>query len=184
MNVTETALPGVFEIVPTRHGDERGWFRETWNRRRMLDHGLDCEWVQDNESLSTVAGTLRGIHFQVAPSAQAKLTRVVVGRIFDVAVDLRRGSAHFGRWVGVELDAASGNQLLIPEGFGHGFVTLEANCHVAYKVSNYYDADADRSLAWNDPTLAIEWPVANDAVVVSEKDRMAPRLEGVSELFD
>ena len=184
MNVIQTELPGVVEIVPARHGDERGWFRETWNRQRMLDHGLDYEWVQDNESLSTAVGTLRGIHFQVAPTVQAKLVRVVAGRIFDVAVDLRRSSPSFGRWVGVELDATRGNQLLVPEGFGHGFVTLEANCHVAYKVSNRYDPDADRCAAWNDPTLAIDWPVAGDAVTMSAKDRQAPRLDDATELFD
>lgn len=183
MQVIETGLDGVVQVVPVRHGDARGWFCETWNRARWLEHGIEIDWVQDNESLSAESDTLRGIHFQRAPFAQDKLVRVLKGRIFDVAVDLRRSSSTFRNWVGVELSADAGNQLLVPAGFGHGFATLEANCHVAYKVSAPYSRDHDAGIAWDDPAIGIEWPISPDQAVLSDKDRHAPLLADAADLL-
>jgi len=184
VKVVDTQLPGVVEITPRRFSDQRGWFSETWNSRSFADAGLAFEWVQDNESLSLSAGTVRGIHFQVDPRAQDKLVRAVAGRIFDVAVDLRRSSPTFGRWVGVELDAEVGNQLLVPKGFGHAFATLTTNCRVAYKVTSHHDTTSDRSVAWNDPTIAIDWPIDVAAASLSDKDAIAPLFsESSLELF-
>lgn len=184
MKVEETSLDGVVQLTPKRHGDQRGWFSESWNQATLADAGIRHDWVQDNESYSAAAGTLRGIHFQIDPVAQDKLVRVVSGRIFDVAVDLRRSSASFGRWVGVELTSELGNQLLIPAGFGHGFLTLTADCHIAYKVTNRYDPATDRAVRWDDPDIAIDWPVASESVVLSEKDAAAPNLADATDLFD
>ena len=179
MKVVETPLAGVIEVRPRRIADQRGWFSETWNSRTFAEAGLAFDWVQDNESLSLAAGTVRGIHFQVPPNAQDKLVRSVAGKIFDVAVDLRRSSATFGRWAGVQLDAEIGNQLLIPKGFGHAFATLTDNCRVAYKVTSHYDADTDRCIAWDDSDIGIDWPIDTAAARVSEKDRLAPLLSDV-----
>lgn len=176
MELIPTTLDGVVEIVPVRHGDSRGWFCETWNHDRMSAAGLELEWVQDNESMSVDVGTVRGIHYQLPPHAQDKLVRVVAGAILDVAVDLRRGSPTFGHHVGVELRADRGNQLLVPRGFGHGFCTLEPNSHIAYKVTGRYSPECDRSLAWNDADLGIDWPVDEASAHVSDKDANAPGL--------
>lgn len=185
--VTATAVAGVVEITPVRHGDARGWFTETWNRSELAKFGITTEWVQDNESLSVPKGTLRGIHFQRPPHAQDKLVRVIAGSILDVAVDLRRSSPTFRQHVAVTLSAEVGNQLLIPKGFGHAFCTLEDNCRVAYKVSDIYDPDCDQSLLFCDEELAIAWPIQPEAAVVSEKDREAPTLADLhasDRLFD
>jgi dTDP-4-dehydrorhamnose 3,5-epimerase len=178
MQVTPTALDGVVELVPVRHGDARGWFSEVWNKATLDKAGVGTgiEWVQDNESLSAAKGTIRGIHFQTAPHAQDKLIRVIHGRILDVAVDLRRSSPTFGHHVGVELSAETGNQLLVPRGFGHGFCTLKPNCVISYKVSDYYSPECDSAIAWNDPDLAIDWPVTDADAIISAKDQAAPTL--------
>jgi len=175
MNVTSMDIPEVLEILPPRFGDQRGYFAETFNRRRFADAtGLDVDWVQDNQSLSATPGTLRGLHFQTPPSAQAKLVRVLRGRIWDVAVDIRAASPTYGQWVGVELSEANFKQLFVPRGFAHGFVTLEPDTVVSYKVDDYYDKEADAGLAWDDPTLAVDWPLEGLAPVLSEKDRVQP----------
>lgn len=183
MNVEPTELDGVVELTPPRFEDDRGWFSETWNQQKFAAAGIDLNWVQDNESLSVAVGTVRGIHFQIDPSAQDKLVRAVHGRIFDVAVDLRASSSNFGAWVGRELDSTIGNQLLVPRGFGHGFAALTPDCRIAYKVSSLYDASCDRAVAWNDPQIGIEWPVEAGAAVLSSKDAAAPLLADAPDLF-
>lgn len=184
MKFRPTELTDVVEIVPQRHRDNRGWLSETWSARTFEVGGRAIEWVQDNESTSIAAGTLRGLHYQARPMAQDKLVRVSHGRAVDVAVDLRRSSPTFGRSVARELSAEVGNQMFIPQGFGHGFLTLTDNCVVSYKVSDFYSPELDRSLAWNDPDLAIEWPIDPGRVVLSDKDASAPFLAGNPDLFD
>lgn len=170
-------------IVPVRHGDARGWFSETYSRRQLAERGIDCEFVQDNHSFSARRGTLRGIHFQVPPHAQAKLVRCIAGAIFDVAVDLRRGSPTYGQWVGTALTADGGEQLLVPEGFGHGFLTLTDNVQVGYKASGYYAPECDAGLAWDDPDIAIAWPTDAIVPVLSAKDEALPRLRDYASPF-
>ena len=174
MNAVELEIAGLWLITPTRHEDERGFFMETYNRKALADIGVDCDFVQDNQSLSRQAGTLRGLHYQKPPMAQSKLVRVLRGRIHDVCVDLRRGSSSFGRHVGVELSADRGDQLFVPVGLAHGFCTLEPDTEVAYKVDAFYAPDHEGGLAWDDASLAIDWPVAPDAVAVSPKDAALP----------
>lgn len=181
MDLTETDLPGVMLITPGRHGDHRGFFSESWNARRMSDAGLDVGFVQDNESLSAEPGTLRGLHYQAPPFAQTKLVRVVAGAILDVAVDARRGSPTYGKWIGAELSAENGTQILVPRGFLHGFVTLKPQTHVLYKVDNFYDRDSDGGVIWNDPDLGVDWGVKD--AIVSEKDTNAPRFSDWSTPF-
>lgn len=161
-------------IKTQRFGDDRGWFSETFNARRFAGLGVDAVFVQDNQSLSRPAGVLRGLHFQRPPHAQAKLVRCVHGRIWDVAVDLRRGSPTYGRSVGVELSGENGLQLFVPVGFAHGFLTLEADCEVAYKTSDFYAPDCEGGLMWNDPDLAVAWPLPSGAPVLSDKDQQLP----------
>jgi dTDP-4-dehydrorhamnose 3,5-epimerase len=176
---TQTALPGVVVVKPTRFGDARGYFVETYSRAAYAELGIDAEFVQDNQSLSETPGTLRGLHFQRPPFAQAKLVRVIRGSIFDVAVDLRRGSPHFGRWCGATLTAEGDEQLFVPRGFAHGFVTLEPGTIVAYKVDAPYSAECDGGIAWNDPTVGVAWPWPAKNVTLSAKDRQLPRLETI-----
>jgi dTDP-4-dehydrorhamnose 3,5-epimerase len=176
LSVEPTAIPDVKIVTPTRFGDHRGYFSETYNRQRFVEAGIDTEFVQDNHSLSAAIGTVRGLHFQSEPFAQVKLIRVVRGSIFDVAVDLRRSSPTYGQHVGVELSAENGRQFLIPIGFAHGFCTLEPNTEIQYKVSAYYSAAHDHGLAWNDPALNIAWPVDPAAAVLSDKDHRQPTL--------
>lgn len=166
-------------LTPRRFGDARGWFSETWNRAKLAAKGIEIDFCQDNHSLSEAQGTLRGLHFQAPPFAQAKLVRCLRGRIFDVAVDIRRGSPTFGKWVGLELSAENGKQLLIPAGFAHGFLTLEPNCEIAYKVDAYYSAECDGGIAWDDPAIGINWPKFDSEPVLSDKDRSLPPLEGL-----
>lgn len=173
MNVTETALPGVLLLEPRRFGDDRGFFSESWNRRTLAEHGIDTEFVQDNHSMSSATGTLRGLHFQAPPSAQAKLVRCGRGALFDVAVDIRRGSPTYGKWVGYDLTFENGLQLLIPEGFLHGFVTRTPDTEIVYKCSDYYDAAADGAVAWD--SCGIEWNF-DGTPVLSAKDEAAPAL--------
>ena len=176
---------GVILLRTPRYGDYRGWFSETWSRARFSAAGIDCDFVQDNHSLSRPLHTLRGIHFQRPPHAQAKLVRCLRGRIYDVAVDLRRGSPTFGRWVGVELDAASGRQLFIPVGFGHGFVTLEPDTEVFYKVDDFYSAECDGGIRWDDPAIGIDWGLpAGAEPVLSPKDTVLPMLSEFDSPFD
>lgn len=185
VNITALALPEVKVLSPQRHSDARGFFSETYNRRALAAHGIDVEFVQDNHSLSRDVGVLRGLHFQIAPRAQAKLLRVVRGRIFDVVVDLRRSSPRYGRWASVEISADAWNQLFVPIGFAHGFMTLEPDCEVMYKVSDYYSRDDERGIAWDDPHLRIEWPLTSGrAPTLSERDRALPRLDALPTYFE
>lgn len=183
MDVRATAIPDVLLLVPKRHGDARGSLAETYNRLTFADAGIETDFVLDLHTSSAERGTVRGLHFQLPPSAQAKLVRVVRGRIFDVAVDVRRGSPSFGRHVAVELSAEIGEQLYLPVGFAHGFATLEPDTEVVYKLSSFYAPDCERGIRWDDPDLAIAWPVAEDAAVVSERDRTLPRLRDATDLF-
>lgn len=183
LKVEPTALPDVRVVSPQRIGDQRGFFSETYNRQRFAEAGIDVEFVQDNHSLSALVGTVRGLHFQSVPFAQAKLVRVVRGRILDVAVDIRRSSPTFGKHVAVELSAENGLQLFIPVGFAHGFCTLEADTEIVYKVSAYYSAANDHGLRWNDPLLGIDWPAAPAEVILSDKDRYQPLLAELPAYF-
>jgi len=177
------ALEGPVEIVPRRIGDERGHFCETFRLDRFREEAGDFSFVQDNESLSRRPGTLRGLHFQTPPFVQGKLVRCTAGALFDVAVDLRPGSATFGQWTGVELSAGRGNQLWVPPGFAHGFCTLLPDTVVSYKVTAPYSAEHDMGVAWNDPDIAIDWPSAADPETLSAKDRAQPRLADLPENF-
>lgn len=170
-------------ITPRRFDDDRGWFRETFSERAMAELGLYDRFVQDNQSYSRHAGTLRGLHFQLPPHAQAKLVRCLRGRIYDVAVDLRRGSPSYGAWVAAELSAENGRQLYVPIGFAHGFLTLEPDCEVAYKVTAHYAPQSDAGLAWNDPDLAIDWPADPADVTLSDRDARLPALAAFDSPF-
>ncbi len=181
MKITKTKLDGVVIIEPDVFGDNRGFFMESWNKKKMEEAGLFYDFVQDNHSKSTVKGTLRGIHFQKGDKAQAKLVRCVKGIVFDVAVDLRKNSPTFKQWVGVELNAENKKQLLIPRGFGHGFVTLTDDVEFLYKADNYYAPEADAGIRWNDPDIGVEWGVENP--ILSEKDKTNPFLKDCKELF-
>lgn len=184
LTITPTAIPAVMVIVPKSFNDHRGSFCETYNRAEFFERGITQEFVQDNQSRSAAKGTVRGLHFQSPPMAQDKLVRVLRGRIFDVAVDLRRSSPSYGRWVAEELSAENGRQLLIPIGFAHGFCTLEPDTHVLYKVTSYYSPQADFGIAWDDPDLAIDWPVPRSEVVLSDKDANLPLLKALPNYFD
>ncbi len=174
MQIEETALAGVLILTPQRHGDARGFFAETWNRQRMAEAGLDVDFVQDNHSLSERAGTLRGLHFQAPPHAQAKLVRCGRGRLFDVAVDIRRGAPGYGQWVGVELSAENGRQLLIPAGFAHGFVTRTPDTEIVYKCSDYYAPQSDGAIRWD--SAGIDWDLGGTEPHLSPRDAAAPEL--------
>jgi dTDP-4-dehydrorhamnose 3,5-epimerase len=176
MQVLATAIPEVKEIKPTRRFDPRGFFSEIFREDLLRQHGVDVRFVQENLSLSVERGVVRGLHFQIPPAAQAKLVRVAVGSALDVAVDIRQGSPTYGRHVALVLNADAGNQLFVPEGFAHGFCTLEPNTELVYKVSRYYSPEHDRGLQWDDPALAIAWPVGGDAALLSDKDRRQPPL--------
>jgi len=179
MDTTPLEIPEIKQFLPKKFGDSRGFFCEIFTRR----HHPGLDFVQDNVSLSADAGTVRGLHFQAPPFAQAKLVTVLRGAVFDVAVDIRQGSPSFGRWVGVELSAETLNQLLIPHGFAHGFCTLLPDTMVHYKVDGYYSPQHDGGILWNDPAIAIAWPVAAEKAILSEKDRRQPRLEAIASPF-
>ena len=172
MQIEETSLSGVLILTPRRFGDARGWFMETWNASRMAEAGLDLAFVQDNHSFSAAKGTLRGLHFQSPPRAQDKLVRCTKGAILDVAVDIRAGSPTYGKWLGVELSAENGRQLLVPKGFLHGFVTLTEDTEVQYKCTDLYSPENDGAVRWDDPAIGIDWGVA--APILSDKDAKAP----------
>lgn len=176
MDIVALDIAAVKLIRPRRFDDLRGFFVETWNRRTFAEAGIDVDFVQDNASLSKSAGTIRGLHFQRAPRAQAKLVRVVRGRAFDVAVDIRPGSSSFGRHVSAELTMEGGEQLFVPEGFAHGFCTLEAGTEVAYKVSDFYSPEQDAGIRFDDPALGIAWPLQGREPVISARDRELPLL--------
>lgn len=174
LKVEALEIPDIKIISPVRHGDERGFFSETYNKQAFVAAGIDLDFVQDNHSMSPQAGTLRGLHYQAAPFAQDKLVRVVSGRILDVAVDLRSGSPTFGKWVAAEISADKWNQILVPVGFAHGICTLEPDTQLIYKVTNYYSPKHDFGIRWDDPDLAIDWPFPADAMILSDKDRKQP----------
>jgi dTDP-4-dehydrorhamnose 3,5-epimerase len=179
MQVIPTEIPDVKEIRPVRHHDPRGFFSEIFRESVLREYGIDATFVQENHSLSLERGVIRGLHFQIPPASQAKLVRVAVGSIFDVAVDIRTGSPTYGKHVAVILNAAQGNQLFVPEGFAHGFCTLEPDTEIVYKVNRYYSRAHDVGVAWDDRDLAIAWPVPRDQALLSDKDRRQP---GLSEL--
>ena len=178
MQIEPTALPDVLILTPRRFGDARGWFTETWNATRMAEAGLDLPFVQDNHSMSAAKGTLRGLHYQSPPRAQDKLVRCSRGAILDVAVDFRAGSPTFAEWVGVELTAENGRQLLVPKGFLHGFVTLTDETEVQYKCTDLYSPEHDGGVRWDDPAIGIDWGTTTP--ILSDKDRKAPLLSQVA----
>ena len=174
MNIIETSLPGVLLIEPRVFGDARGFFLESWNRRSFAEAGLDLDFVQDNHSRSA-RGVLRGLHYQIG-SPQGKLVRVTNGAVFDVAVDIRRSSPHFGQWVGYELSAENHRMLWVPPGFAHGFLVLSDTADFLYKCTTLYDPPGDRGIRWDDPAIGIAWPDIGMAPQLSAKDAVAPRL--------
>ena len=176
MQIDQTALPGVLILTPKRFGDARGFFSESWNRETLAAQGITLDFVQDNHSLSATPGTLRGLHCQLPPRAQAKLVRCGRGRLYDVAVDIRPGSATFGQWVGVELSFENGRQLLIPEGFLHGFVTRDPDTEILYKCTDTYAPAHERGVRWDDPELGIDWGLEGRAPVLSARDAAAGQL--------
>ncbi|MCE8510013.1 dTDP-4-dehydrorhamnose 3,5-epimerase [Ruegeria pomeroyi] len=173
MQIEQTALPGVLILTPARFGDARGFFSESWNKARLAEHGIAMEFVQDNHSLSARVGTLRGLHFQAPPHAQGKLVRCGRGAFFDVAVDIRKGSPTYGHWFGIELSAENGRQLLVPEGFLHGFVTRAPDTEICYKCTDYYAPDCDGAVRWD--SCGIDWGIDGNPVL-SAKDATAPAL--------
>lgn len=175
MNILKTDIEGVIIIEPKVFGDHRGWFTETYSKEKFRELGLDIEFIQDNHSFSAKKGTLRGLHFQRNPKAQTKLVRCTKGKMLDVAVDIRKGSPTFRKWVAVELSEENKKQLLIPKGFAHGFLTLTENVEVQYKVDEYYSPDSDRSIRFDDPEIGVVWGV--ETPILSEKDLIAPLLK-------
>lgn len=182
MNIIKTNLHGVHVIETDVFGDNRGFFTESYNEQKFKEAGIEYHFIQDNHSLSSEEGTLRGLHYQLNPKAQTKLVRAVAGAIYDVVVDLRSNSSTYGQWQGFILSEANKRQLLVPKGFAHGFCTLVANTQVLYKVDEYYSKDHDRGIAWNDPDLSIDWPTGN--VILSEKDKIHPGLSQAEHNFE
>ena len=174
--ITPLALPEVLLITPKRHGDARGWFAETWSRKTLASAGIDADFVQDNQAFNARRGTVRGLHFQQSPHPQAKLVRVLKGAILDVAVDVRPGSPTYGRWVSAELTAEGGEQLFVPRGFAHGYVTRVDDTELFYKVDGLYAPQTEGGVLWNDPDLGIDWGVSAEDAVLSDKDKVLPRL--------
>jgi len=183
MQIEDTPLFGVKILTPRRFGDERGFFSESWNRQTMAAHGLDLDFVQDNHSFSTQVGTLRGLHFQALPHAQDKLVRCGRGRLFDVAVDIRRGSPTYGQWVGVELSFENGKQLLVPAGFLHGFVTREPETEILYKCTDVYAPETEGGVRFDDPDIGIDWGLEGQDPILSEKDAAAQGLAALDSPF-
>jgi dTDP-4-dehydrorhamnose 3,5-epimerase len=180
--ITPLAIPDVLLITPKRHGDARGWFAETWSRKTLSAAGLDVDFVQDNQAFSAKKGTIRGLHFQQAPHPQAKLVRVLRGAIYDVAVDIRQGSPTYGRFVGAELTAEKGEQLFVPRGFAHAYCTITEDVELAYKVDGLYAPETEGGIIWNDPDLAIPWPLDGEPTL-SDKDKVLPRLKDLRAVF-
>lgn len=184
MHIEHLIIPDVKMLTPKKHSDHRGFFSEVYSRKALTTAGIDIEFVQDNHSLSSAKGTVRGLHFQTPPFAQDKLVRVVRGSVFDVAVDLRQSSPTYGKHVSIILSSEAWNQILVPIGFAHGFMTLEPDTEVIYKVSDCYAPDYDKGLLWNDPTLGIIWPIAESTAIVSEKDRRQPQFAEFATPFE
>ena len=184
MQILDTGIPEVKIVVPQRLGDARGFFSEVWNARDFTSAGIDARFVQDNHVRSPHKGTLRGLHYQIDPAAQGKLLRVTRGAVFDVAVDIRRGSPTFGRHADAVLSADNWHQLWIPPGFAHGYCTLEDGTEVQYKVTEFYSPAHDRGIAWDDRELTISWPVTRESVILSERDRKWPCLAEQPDLFE
>jgi dTDP-4-dehydrorhamnose 3,5-epimerase len=182
MKVIQTKLDGVSIVEPAVHGDHRGFFMESYNSEKFQQHHIDFPFIQDNHSLSAEAGVIRGLHYQLNPKAQTKLVRVIFGAIYDVVVDIRKGSATFGQWVGVILSESNKRQLLVPKGFAHGFCTIVPNTQVVYKVDEYYSPECDRGILWNDPSLGIDWPTSQP--VLSDKDQKHPLLKNAEINFE
>ena len=174
--ITPLAIPDVLLITPKRHGDARGWFSETWSERALAGTAADTTFVQDNQAFSAAKGTLRGLHFQTAPATQGKLIRALKGAIYDVVVDLRAGSETYGQWVAETLTAEGGEQLWVPRGFAHGYCTVTDDCEIFYKVDAPYAPQTEGGIIWNDPDLAIPWPVDGEPLL-SGKDQVLPRLK-------
>ncbi|QTN02202.1 dTDP-4-dehydrorhamnose 3,5-epimerase [Ochrobactrum sp. EEELCW01] len=174
MQIRPLGLDGVFEISPRKFGDDRGFFSETYNAKSFAEAGIDLTFVQDNHSYSAAKGVVRGLHYQLPPFAQDKLVRVIRGAILDVAVDIRKSSPTFGKWVALEVSAEKWNQILVPKGFAHGFMTLVENTEVIYKVTDYYSPEHDRSIRFDDPAIGIDWPLPSSGVQLSDKDQKAP----------
>ncbi len=183
MHFEPLAIPDVVLVAPKKFGDSRGYFMETFRQSLFVAHVGAWEFVQDNQSLSAEVGTVRGLHFQLEPKAQGKLVRCIAGALLDVAVDIRQGSPTFGKHVAVELTAENGKQLWVPPGFAHGFCTLAPNTEISYKVTNYYSAEHDRGLLWNDPALSIDWPVEAGQAMLSDKDTRQPKLAELGDAF-
>ena len=183
MKIEALAIPDVLLITPARHGDARGFFSESWNKARMIAAGIDLDFVQDNHSLSADVATVRGLHFQSPPHAQAKLVRCGRGRLFDVAVDIRAGSPTYGHWVGAELSFENGAQLLVPAGFLHGFVTREPDTEICYKCTDYYAPDCDGAVRFDCPDIAIDWGLGDSLPKLSDKDAAAPTLADFNSPF-
>lgn len=183
MQIRSFELEGPLEIIPRKIEDERGYFSEIFRLNSFAERVSAVEFVQDNQSLSVRAGTVRGLHFQTSPAAQGKLVRCLVGKLVDFAVDLRKGSPTFGRWISVTLSPEHNNQLWVPIGFGHGFCTLEPNTVISYRVTNYYSAENDKGVAWDDSEIAIEWPDIADPDTLSTKDRKQPTLAQLPQYF-
>jgi dTDP-4-dehydrorhamnose 3,5-epimerase len=183
MEIRATAIPDVRLITPRRHHDPRGFLSEVYSWRSLAAAGIDIVFVQDNHTMSAATGTVRGLHYQLPPMAQAKLVRVTRGAIYDVAVDLRRRSPTFGRHVGSIISAGAWNQILVPVGFAHGFCTMAPDTEVLYRVSNYYSPANERGLLWNDEALGIDWPVPAGSAILSDRDRANPCLADITDLF-
>ena len=183
MKVERLEIEGVLRLTPPRFGDDRGWFSETFNHKRLQETGIDAVFVQDNRSWSAQVGTVRGLHFQSPPHAQAKLVLVLQGAILDVVVDLRRSSPDYGRWMGVELSASTGQQLFIPAGFAHGFVTRTAGTEILYKCSDYYAPAHEGAIRFDDPDLAIDWGIDPAKAILSDKDAKAGAFAGFASPF-
>jgi dTDP-4-dehydrorhamnose 3,5-epimerase len=183
MQVIDTELRGLKILLPKKIGDNRGFFSEVFSQRALAAAGITANFVQDNHSLSAEKGVVRGLHYQLPPMAQDKLLRVVHGKILDIAVDVRRSSPTFGQSVSVILSAENWKQLFVPAGFAHGFVTLEPNTEVLYKVTNYYSPEHERAIRWNDPELGIDWGIDQASAILSPRDRLHPLLKEVKDLF-
>lgn len=183
MDVTALAIPDVLVLTPKKFGDHRGFFSEVFNRAAFKNAGVDHDWVQDNQSLSRQSGVVRALHYQLAPNAQAKLVRVVKGAILDVALDIRRNSPTFGKHVSAVISAENWKQMYVPVGFAHGFVTLEPDTEVIYKVTAPYSPKDERGILWNDPALGIAWGVDNTTAVLSDRDRKHPLFSDATDLF-
>ncbi|MFT5623586.1 MAG: dTDP-4-dehydrorhamnose 3,5-epimerase [Lentimonas sp.] len=183
MLIEKTRLEGLYLITPRRFGDHRGFFSESYSRDALTAGGIDITFVQDNHSLSSTVGTIRGLHFQAPPQAQDKLVRCGKGALFDVAVDIRASSPTYGQWFGTTLSFGNGRQLLVPKGFAHGFMTLEADTEIVYKCSHGYAPETEGALRWDDPDIGVDWPLTDITPVLSEKDAVAPGITGFKTPF-